>query len=336
WGTPRFIEFGFEENEGWPAGTPNAPATAPSYNSWGIGLDKSNAAAPKIVVFAAGAPAKAANVAEQRIDNDRWITRVDANTLDFDTTFNGGAPYTTDADGKMLTDNARRGLVLADGSIVSSGYTNFGTGLLNHVVLIRLLPNGTVDPAFGFGTTAPGIPGQTKFNPFVESSGFAEAYGVVQQSSGRYVTTGYGNSNFNTKSDAVDLVSFGVKAEGLDTTFGKLGAFAWQSELDKSAGLGTAPHTERGRDLAVLPDDRLVHVGVYDDYATVFVTDKDGKPDPSSGVDGVLEYSYPAGFFKVAVSADGKTIAATTQSLNQTADAGAPLGSVLATLKVGQ
>ena len=336
-GTPVFVKFGYDEGEAWPTGTPNMPATAPSYGtSWGIGLDKSNAASPKIVVFASGAPAKAANVAEQRIDNDRWITRVDADTLAFDTTFNGGAPFSTDVDGKGLSDGARRGVVLADGSIVSSGYTSFGTGLGNHVVLIRLLANGTVDPAFGFGTTAPGIPGQTKFNPFVASGGFAEAYSVARQSSGRYVTTGYGTSNFEVASKNVDLVSFGVNADGLDPTYGKQGSFAWQSENDKGAGLGAAPFTDRGRDIAVLPDDRTVHVGAYDDYASIFVLDKDGKPDPSSGNGGLFEYAYPAAFFKVAVSPDGKQIAATAQSLNQTADAGAPLGSVLATLKVGQ
>ncbi|MBX3259221.1 MAG: hypothetical protein KIS78_07370 [Labilithrix sp.] len=318
-GDPVFVKFGYDE------------ADAQSYTSWGIGLDKSNAATPKIVVFAHGTPAAAA----ARTDADRWITRVDANTLAFDTTFNGGAPYTVDADGKELPDNARRGLVLADGSIVSSGYANFGTGLLNHVVLIRLLPTGAVDTAFGFGTTAPGVPGQTKFNPFVASGGFAEAYNVVRQSSGRYVTTGYGVSNFDVTSTAVDLVSFGVKADGLDTTYGRQGSFAWQSEEDKSAGLGANPFMDRGRDMAVLPDDRLVHVGVYDDYASVFVTDKDGKPDPNVGAGGLLEYSFPTAFFKVTVSPDGKQIAATTQSTNL-ADGGTTQRAVLATLKVGQ
>jgi len=198
------------------------------------------------------------------------------------------------------------------------------------------LPTGAVDTGFGFGTSAPGIPGQTKFNPFASVSGSAEAYGVARLSNGTYVTTGYGTSNFTTPSKSVDLVSFEVKADGLDTSFGNLGAFAWQSELDKSAGLGGTPYTDRGRDVAALPDNRTVHVGVYDDYASVYVLDPSGKPDKAFGKDGLLEYSYPAGFFKVAVSADGKHIAATAQSLNQTADAGAPLGSVLATLDVGK
>ncbi len=335
-GTPVFVRFGWDEDEGWPGTMPNAPATPPTYISWGIGLDKSNAASPKIVVFAYGAPDKAADPTTQRSDNDRWITRVSADTFAFDTSFNGGKPYTVDADGKNINDNARRGTVLSDGSIISAGYTNFGQGLGNHVVLIRLLPNGTPDTTFGFGTTAPGIPGQTKFNPFLSVSGGAEAYGVARQSSGYYVTTGYGTSNFDVTSKNADLVSFRVKPDGIDTTWGKLGSFAIQSEPDKSAGLGVTPNNDRGRDVVVLSDDRVVQVGHYDDYASVFVLDKNGKLDPSSGTGGIIEYAYPGGFFKVALSPDGKTLAATAESKNQTGDAGAPLGSVLATLEIGQ
>lgn len=334
-GTPKFVKLGYDDGEGWPIGTPNPPATLPSYDSWCIALDKSSTTTPKIVVFASGAPAKAATPENQRTDSDRWITRVLADTLDIDPSFNGGVPFTVDVDGKNFGDNARRGIVLSDGSIVSAGYTNFGQGLGNHVVLLRLLENGAVDPGFGFGTTVP-TPGQTKFNPFVDVGGFAEAYSVVRQSSGRYVTTGYGTSNFDVASKSVDLVSFGVKSDGLDTAYGKLGSLAWQSEKDSAAGLGASPFTDRGRDIAVLPDDRTVHVGVYDDYASVFVLDKDGEPDPSSGTGGLIDYAYPAAFFKVAVSPDGKQIATTAQSLNQTADAGAPLGSILAILEVGQ
>jgi uncharacterized delta-60 repeat protein len=331
-GTPKFVKFGWNENEAWPDGTPSPPSTPPSYTSWGIALDKSNAASPKIVVFAHGAPAKAALATNQRVDNDRWITRVSADTLEFDTTFNGGAPFATDVDGQRRADNARRGFVLADGTIVSSGYTDFGTGQGAHIVLIRLKPDGTADSSFGFGSS---VPGQTKFNPFLTGGGGAESYSVVRQSTGRYVTTGYGPSNFDLPSTNVDLVSCRVKDDGLDTTYGRLGAFAWQSEGDKSAGLGARPYTERGRGLVALPDDRTVQAGAYDDYAAIYVVDKDGKPDPSSGNNGLIEYAFPASFFSVTLSPDGKQIAATAQSLNQSVDAGAPLGSVLAILQVG-
>lgn len=320
-GAPVKVDFGE-----WADADPDWPGAAPpSYNSWGIGLDKSNAAVPKIVVFAAGAPAKVAAGGTQRTDNDRWIARVLAGTLAPDPAFNGGKAFVTDVDGKGLSDNARRGLVLADGSIVSSGYTNFGAGLGNHVVLIRLTSAGAVDAAFGFGGSTPG---QTKANPFVASSGFAEAYAVVRQSSGRYVTTGYGTTNFVVPSKSVDLVSLGLKADALDPTYGKLGAFAWQSEEDKSAGLGNAPHTERGRDIAVLPDDRTVHAGVYDDFASIYVLAPNGKPES------LLEYPFPAAFFRVVVSADGKRIAASSQSVTTTVDGGSVSQALLVTLGV--
>ena len=338
-GTLVQVDFDWADGDlaTWPAAAP------PSYGtSYGVALDKSNAASPKIVVFASGAPAKGrlgkaggTQAGVQRTDNDRWIARVSADTLAADATFNAGKAYSVDADNAEVADTARRGIVQAGGVIVSGGYTAFDG--INSVILIRLLPNGTADPAFGFGTTAPGVPGQTKFNPFsAVTGGFAEAYGVVRQTSGRYVTGGYGVTAFEVPTVNVDLCSFGVKADGLDPTFGKLGTFALQSEKDKSAGLGAAPFTDRARTLNVLADDRVVFGGVYDDYASLIVVDKNGKLDPNVGVNGVIEYAYPAGFFAVAVSPDGTRIAASAQSLNQNTDASAPLGSILATLKVGQ
>lgn len=330
-GTEVMVPFAWADGDltGWPSASP------PAYTSWGIGLDKSVAATPKIVVFAHGAPAKVAS-GTQRIDNDRWIARVLADTLAPDPAFNNGSAVTFDADGKNIADNARRGTVFADGSIVSSGYANFGANLGNHIVLIRLLPTGAVDPAFGFGTTAPGTPGQTKYNPFIATGGSAEAYAVGRQSNGRYVTTGYGNSNFDVTSTNVDLIATGVTAGGVDATYGKSGAFAVQSETDPAAGLGASPFRDRGRDLIVLPDDRVVHAGVYDEYGALFVFNKNGQRDTGSGTNGVIEYAYPGNFFKIAASPDGKKIAATAQSLNQSTDAGAPVGSIFVTLKVGQ
>ena len=39
--------------------------------------------------------------------------------------------------------------VESDGAIMSAGYSNLGDGLRNHVVLIRLDPDGTLDQNFG-------------------------------------------------------------------------------------------------------------------------------------------------------------------------------------------
>ena len=107
--------------------------------SWGIGLDKTVAADPKIVVFAFGAPARAA-AGPQRVDHDRWVARVSASTFAKDPTFADAGVFTTNADDAGRADNARYGEVYADGTILSAGYTDFGAG--NNIVLIKLLANG--------------------------------------------------------------------------------------------------------------------------------------------------------------------------------------------------
>ena len=151
-----------------------------------VGMVVSQANIEKIVVFAAGAPPKVAAGNTQRTEADRWIARVLATDFTNDPGFNTGKPFWADGDGKNLADDARRGLVEADGSIVSAGYANFTTAGGVSVVLLRLKPDGTPDTTFGFGSTSPG---QTKFNPFASVQGASEAYAVVKQSNGRYVTT---------------------------------------------------------------------------------------------------------------------------------------------------
>lgn len=337
-GTPTFVKFGWDEGEGWPAEMVDPPASPPSINaSYGFALDKTGAQ-PKLVLSASGAPAKAVDPATQRGDNDRWIVRLMADTFAVDPAFNGGKAYTVDVDGKKLGDNARRPIVEPDGAIVAAGYTDFGAGLGNHIVLIRLLSNGTVDQGFGFGTTPPGAPGQAKYNPFVSGGGYAESYGVARTSAGLYVTAGYGTSNANAPSKAPDMVATRVKKDGLDTTFGKLGVLAVQSELDKSAGLGTGvgatAYDERGRDVICLADDRCIVAGAYDGFATLYVIDKNGKLDVGSGSGGMLEYAYPGNMFRIVAAPDGKTLFATATSITQVA--GQPQSSLLVTLEVGQ
>ena len=333
-GTPQALVLGWQDSEfaDWPVTNDAGVRQTPQYQSWGIALDKSNAAAEKIVVFAFGAPAKVALGGTQRVDNDRWIARVLASDFSHDPAFNAGKPFSVDSDGKGLADNARRGIVEADGTIVSSGYTDFGTGPSINVVLLRLKPDGTPDATFGFGTTsAAASPGQTKFNPFLSVQGASEAYAVVKQSGGRYVTTGYGKSNFDVATQENDLLTFGLNRDGLDPTFGRLGAWAIQSEGKTGAGTGARPFRDNGRDLAILSDDRTVQVGCWDDKAAVFLFDKNGRLDKGSfGGEGYKVYpTHGFPFFKVAVSPDGKRIAASSQST--TADP----SSLVVTLKIG-
>jgi uncharacterized delta-60 repeat protein len=338
-GTPVFVKFGYDDGEGWPVGTPSPPAAPPAYASWSIAVDRSVANTPKIVVFGFGAPAKDATPANQRVVDDRWITRVLFSDLaETDEDFNGGVPFSADADGKNLRDQARRGIVLADGSILSSGYTAFNN--LNAVVMIKLKPDGTPDNTFGFGVdNATTSPGQTKFNPYVGQGGFAEAYNVVRQSSGLLVTTGYGDSDFAAPTVGVDLVSFRLKADGQDPSFGTAGAFVIQSETNPNAGkddAGFTPFDDRGRDMAILPDDRLVFAGNYDIKATLYLATKDGKLEANTGDGGGITYPWRQAFFKVAVSPDGKKVAATAKSVRPDNDASTPLASFLVTASVGQ
>ena len=119
-----------------------------------------------------------------------------------DPAFNGGKPFTYHS-AQALNEGGRRITVGKDGSIMSAGYTNLGDALRNHVILIHLNADGTLDQDFG-GFVSPhssadaiglvATPGVAVFNPFVGDQGFAECYAAVQLSDGSWVTTGYGGA----------------------------------------------------------------------------------------------------------------------------------------------
>ena len=329
-----------EDDASWPAPTYNSSAAEnmrystsgyPSDQAWGVLLDHSGKE-EKLVVNAFGPPKKVET--DQRYDNDRYIVRVLASTGAFDPAWNGGRPYTFNTQG-TLPDGGRRAFLEADGTVVSAGYTNFGMGLGNHVVLMRLEPDGTPDESFGFGPVAQ--PGLAIFNPFVDSGGVAECYSVTKQAGGRYITTGYGRATAaNTASklgyattDGVDLVSFAVKADGkgVDTSWGIEGTRAIQSE---ERGLGATE--DRGRDLVALPDGRTLQVGRFGTSPAIFVLTPDGQLDTGSGDKGVLSYApfstMPSHFFAAALSRDGKQLAAATNNHAE--------GVLLAVVKINQ
>lgn len=326
------VDFGWideTDNASWPT----AGAT-PSDQAWGLRVDSSVAGTEKLVVFGFG-PAKkgstSGNPATQRVDNDRYVTRVLASTGAIDPGFNGGAVYTLNSGG-TFSDGGRRGIVLADGTILSSGYTNFGEGLGNHVILIKLKPDGTPDATFRYGINAPGA---SRFNPFLTDGGVAECYNVARQSTGRLVTTGYGRATaantissygYATTSN-VDIVSFGVLPSGaVDTSFGIESTVALQSEL-----FAGTDFEDRGRDLLALPDNRLIYVGKFGANPSIHVAKPDGSLDEGSGdaANGLFTYTplvrvadpnavppvtalATSHFYVVEASADGKTIAAAT------------------------
>lgn len=343
------VEFGWSEadNAAWPVPTFNTAGTSlvgngfPRDTMWNIELDPSaSGASERVVVFGFG-PARRAASGTQRTDSDRYVARVLASTGAADPTFNGGKAFTWDSPGS-LGDNGRNGTVAPDGKIISAGYTNLGTGLGNHVVVLHLTSGGVPDSGITGIGLSPAQAGVSVLNPVLVDGGVSEAYGVGRQSTGAVVTTGYGNATAVTTPPRAstlgyqstltpDLVSYRLTSAGaLDTTWGTAGRAVVQSE-----GKSRPTTEDRGRDLVVLKDDRVVEVGRYGGNAAVFVFDKNGKLDTRADVgvteaagavsgDGIIELpasSVPATLFSAAISADGKRIAATTNA----DDAGARL-----------
>ncbi len=291
----------------------------PTDTAYDLKLDPTGGATERLVVFGFGSAPNVADADDQRVDVDRYVARVVASTGAADPSFNGGAAFTWTSAG-TLNDNARRGIVEADGKITSCGYTDLGEGEGNHVVLFRLTTAGVLDATFtGFGLT-PVEPGIAVFNPLKVDGGEAECYAVARQSSGAYVTTGYGAATDSgtpstlgyETTEAQDLVTFRVANGAVDTSWGNDGTQVLQSE-----GTSTPKKQERGRHIAVLNDDRTVQVGYDAEVPAIYVLTPDGDLDSSVDGDGILELpsaTIPQQFFAVAVSPDGKRIAASTST----------------------
>lgn len=295
----------------------------PADSVWSLGVDNSSGT-EKLVVAAFGPAPQGTD----RTDNDRYVLRLLASDGSADPAFNGGKAFVYNSAAKF-SDGGRNASIEADGTILSAGYTNFGEGYGNHVILIRLLPDGTPDPAFGgfvepAKTTADlGVaasPGVAIFNPYMGDGGVSEGYGAARLSDGSYVTTGYGaatgegkESSFGYASTlAPDLVSFKLTDGKFNAGYGTDGRLAIQSE-----GKGQPTAEDRGRDVVALPDDRTVHIGRFGGNAAAFVVTADGQLDTDQGDHGVIKLGHPAidaQLFSAAINADGTRVAATTNA----------------------
>lgn len=314
------VVFGWANaaNDGFP-GVDNPPQDT----AWDLKVDNSSGT-EKLVVAGHGSAVEGSG----RTDADRFVTRLLAADGSVDPAFNGGKPFTYHS-AQAFNEGGRRVTIGADGAIMSAGYTNLGDALRNHVILIHLNADGTLDESFGgfvtpessaaaVGLTA--TPGVAVFNPFVGDGGFAECYAAVQLSDGSWVTTGYGGATgegvastlgFKT-TDAPDIVSFKVKGTALDTTYGGAGQVAVQSE-----GLGLTTAEDRGRLLVALPGDRTLHVGYFGGIPSAVVLDASGKLDTTVSEDGIIALpndTVGAQFFGAVVSPDGKNVALSTNN----------------------
>jgi uncharacterized delta-60 repeat protein len=311
---------------GWPNASNDAFPDAekpPQDTAWDLKVDNSSGV-EKLVVAGHGAAAEGSG----RKDADRYVARLMAADGSADPAFNGGNAFTYHS-AQTLNESGRRIVVEGDGALLSAGYTSLSETLRNHVILIRLLPDGTLDQSFG-GFVSPqssadavglaATPGVAVFNPLVADGGFAEGYAAAKLSDGSYVTTGYGGATADATAstlgykttEAPDLVSFKVKGTALDTAYGSGGNAVVQSE-----GLGKSSAEERGRHVLSLPGDRTLHVGRYGGTPAVYVLTASGQLDTTVSEEGILELpnaALNAQFFGVALSPDGKHVAISTNN----------------------
>lgn len=207
-----------------------------------------------------------------------------------DPSFATGGVLTVDVEGGHETP--RQALVQADGKIIFDGYTrNKATPPVVRPALVRILPDGTLDPSFGTG----GIGGSVILEPV------GEAYDIGIQGD-KYITVGYGHS---TESEKVDVLAARFTSTGaLDPTFGTNGVVR----------IDVAGDDDRGRDLVVLSDGRILIAGsgkadAGDLNAMLVLLDKDGARDTAFGRNGLLQVDLGGpsdSFFGVALTPDGK------------------------------
>jgi uncharacterized delta-60 repeat protein len=249
--------------------------------SWGIG----SLPGDKVVLFGS-------MLAEGsgRADADFVVLGL-TNTGALDTGFGAGGKVVVDLGGSG--DSPRHLLVQPDGKIMATGYSLGSDGVVSPV-LIRLSPTGTLDSGFGRGGIA-----TARVLPSV-----AESYQVSMQGND-YIIAGYGRGA--DAGEKVDLIVKRFKADGAwDTSFGANGLVR----------IDIAKEDDRARNVAVLPDGRILAVGsgkrtaANIDAMMVLLT-RDGAPDTGFGERGILisDLGGPAdAWYGVALTADKKQV----------------------------
>lgn len=186
----------------------------------------------------------------------------------------------------------RTATILADGSVVMAGYMTDG-GVVKPV-LFKLTPGGVLDTTFGMG----GIYTETVL------AVMTEAYAARLQGTS-FVTAGYGRA---ASTENIDWLSLRVSATGTrDLSYGNMGV----ARLDRAA------FNDNARDLAILPDNRVLLVGggrssETDSDGMLAMLSANGQPDTSFGANGLRVYDFGGAsdfFWAVALSPDNSRAA---------------------------
>ncbi|MGH2688572.1 MAG: hypothetical protein ACRDKW_07175 [Actinomycetota bacterium] len=224
-----------------------------------------------------------------RTDRDLAVVMLDTSGKP-DPSFATGGTLTVDVAGGSETPKVA--VVQPDGKIVVSGYTrSAGESPVVSPVLVRVLPDGTLDTAFGTNGVS-----NVQLLPAV-----SEAYDVALQGD-NLVIAGYGRASADEK---VDMISARFRSDGSwDRSYG----------TDGLVRLDIAKEDDRGRGLTVLPDGRILIAGSGKPSATdlqgmLVLLTPDGRFDTAFGTDGhvLVDLGGPTdAFFGVGVSADEK------------------------------
>lgn len=199
-------------------------------------------------------------------DTDFAIVRLTADGAR-DATFGTGGVTAVDIDNASASPRA--GLVLADGSIIGSGY--MAVNGVTSAVIFKLRSNGQLDPTFGSG-------GISRQSPLALVT---ECYAVAAQGDA-IVTAGYGR---DATTESLDWVSLRLTANGtLDPSYGTNGV----------ARIDVGGFNDNSRNLIVLPDGRVLLIG-------------GGRPSEDN-VDGVMALLTPNGQPDVSFSATGRKV----------------------------
>lgn len=252
-----------------------APALLGADAQWGLALADGDAL---VVHGAQRAEGLQSDGVTPRTDTDWVLVKLTADG-ELDTTFSDDGKVTLDI--AEANASARAVTVLADGSIIGTGYTT-STALgisTQQPVLYKVSATGVFDATFATADAiaTPGVWHDFATDP--ENPALrAEAYGAALQGDS-FVTIGYGPTPAEGGT-GTDWVSFRFSASGeQDMTFGDGG----RAYID-AGGFG-----DNGRFVMTLPDDRILAVGVGrraaqaqpERDAMVAILTADGVPDES-------------------------------------------------------
>lgn len=248
-------------------------------NSWGMAALTGG----RVVVFGSVA-------AKDRNDADYAIVGL-TNAGVLDSGF--GTKGITTVDVKGATDNARGVVAQPDGKLVFAGYSRDSEGVINPVI-IRTTADGKLDSGFGKDGVA---------TDSVVPGGVAEAYAIALQGD-KFVLAGYGRGA--SAEEKVDMMSMRFNADGSwDKTYG----------TDGLTRIDVAGDADRGRNIVVLPDGRILVAGSGSPEAgksdgMVVLLEKDGKPASTFGAGGraLSDLGGPGdAWFGVTLAPDGKS-----------------------------